>query len=175
VPIQPNGKFVLYPVPVGSYDLVVTAPGHATAVMTGVPVLANADTAVSTPDQRIDSPTSDMRAVAGTVSPVTADMRALQKLTGGPTVEVAWSAVDGDTGGFAFSLPIGAPVRQSYLNVNPLLALPALPPLVFVPDQPVLGLYSIEARSGSSVKEQAIDLLLPPPPAPFPPLSLVFP
>ena len=33
-----NGSFVLYPVPAGMYDLVVTSAGRATAVMTGVPV-----------------------------------------------------------------------------------------------------------------------------------------
>ncbi len=80
VPDPTSGRFELFPVPVGQYDLVVTAPGHATAVMTGVPVMANADTAVNTPGQRIDAPSSDMRAVRGTVSPVTADVRALQTL-----------------------------------------------------------------------------------------------
>jgi len=175
VPDPLSGSFVLFPVPVGEYDLVVTAPGHATAVMTGVPVTANTDTVVAAPGQRIDTPISDMRAVGGTVNPADADIRALQTLANGPTVEVAWSAVDGDSGTFAFSLPVGASVRASYLNIVPLLASPLRPPLVFVPELPPPGRYTVEARSGAAVKPQAIDLLDPAPPASFPPLSFVFP
>ena len=33
-----EGNFLITGVPVGSYDLVVAASGHVTAVMTGVPV-----------------------------------------------------------------------------------------------------------------------------------------
>jgi len=175
VPDPTSGRFVLFPVPVGKYDLVVTAPGHATAVMTDVPVTADTDTAVSAPGQRIDMPTSDMRAVGGTVNPATADMRALQTLDGGPTVEVAWSAVDGNTGAFAFSLPVGVPVRASYLDIVPLLASPMQPQLVFVPDGLPPVRYTIEARSGAAVKQQSIDVLVPLPPEPLQPLSFVFP
>ena len=42
-----TGKFVLYPVPIGSYDLVVSAAGHVTAVTTGVPVTLAAYTYVA--------------------------------------------------------------------------------------------------------------------------------
>ena len=42
-----NGLFVLYPVPVGSYTLVVSAPGRVTAVITGVPVVDTAQTVVN--------------------------------------------------------------------------------------------------------------------------------
>jgi hypothetical protein len=159
VPDPTTGKFVLFPVPVGSYDLVIAAPGHATAVMTGVPVVASVDTAVGAPDQCF---------VDGTVVPDTAQMRALQTLSGGPTIEVAWSAVDGDTDVFGFSLPEEAPVRASYLSVNPLIFPPV--PLAFVPDTNVKGRYTVEAASGGSVKTQSIDVL-----APVPDLSFIFP
>jgi len=168
VPDPKSGAFVLFPVPVGSYDLVVAAPGHTTAVMTGVPVLATTDTAVGAPGQCIDTPSSDSRAVDGTVVPDSAQMRALQTLSGGPTIEVAWSAVDGDSDTFTFSLPVEAPVRASYLNVNPLIFPPT--PLAFVPDTAVRGLYTIEAASGASAKTQSIDVQ-----APVPDLIFIFP
>ena len=53
-----SGNFVLYPVPVGSYDLVVTAAGRATSVMTSVPVTTATVTTVNgtateiTPDRK---------------------------------------------------------------------------------------------------------------------------
>ncbi|HSW22197.1 MAG TPA: DUF4382 domain-containing protein, partial [Burkholderiaceae bacterium] len=42
-----NGSFVLYPVPAGMYDLVVTSAGRATAVVTGVPVTTTTVTTVN--------------------------------------------------------------------------------------------------------------------------------
>jgi len=164
-PDPATGRFELFPVPVGTYELVITAPGHATAVMTGVPVLAASDTAVASPSQRIDTPLSAMDPVGGTVSPASAEMRALQTLSGGPTVEVAWSAVDGDTGAFAFSLPQAATVRTSFLSVTP----PIVPAntVPFVPDLAVPGKYDIKATSGGLVRTQDVDVLLPVPPLVF--------
>lgn len=163
-----SGRFVLFPVPVGNYDLVITAPGHATAVLTGVPVAPATDTAVNSAEQRIDTPLSDTRAVVGTVAPATAQVRALQELSGGPKVEVAWSAVDGDSGAFGLSLPTAAPLRISYLSASALL-LPPLP-LPFTPDVPVQGRYDVEAASAGQLQTRGIDVLVP-----VLPLSFVFP
>lgn len=168
VPDPASGRFELFPVPVGSYDLVVASAGHATAVMTGVPVLAASDTAVSSPAQRIDTPLSDMRAVGGTARPTSATVRALQALSGGPTVEVAWSAVDADSGEFAFSLPVAATVRTGFLSVTPLIVPPNTVPLV--PDLASQGQYVIEASSGGLLQTQGVNVLVP-----VPPLRFVFP
>lgn len=149
-----EGCFVLYPVPVGTYDLVVASPGHATAVMTGVPVDLDHPTIVSTKGLPIDPPTSLSRDVAGVVTPADATVRALQTLTGGPTVEVRRADVDADDGSFVMSLPISAPWRTSYLRIDPL----QLPPtLGFASDLPVAGLYTVEARKLLAVETQDID------------------
>jgi Domain of unknown function (DUF4382) len=159
-----NGSFVLYPVPLGSYDLVLTAAGRVTAVMTGVPVIAGAPTVVSSSGVPITPPldAAAPRPVSGNVSASSATVRALQFLTGGPTVEVAWGAVDESSGAFQFALPPGAPVRTAYV-ANPTT-------LSFTADAAAAGRYTIEAASGSATRQQAIDVT-----APVPPISFSFP
>jgi hypothetical protein len=165
-PPDASGKFVLYPVPVGTYDLVVTAQGRVTAVMTGVPVTDTAYTYVNSeavriaPSVAVPSP----RSVAGTVNPATATVRAVQTLTApaGPTVEVASTPVDGDTGAFAFSLPVDKPGKTTYVP-NPSA-------LAFAVDAGWDGTYKIEAASGGAVKVQTVDV-----DAQVPNLPFVFP
>jgi hypothetical protein len=151
-PPDANGQFVLYPVPVGTYDLVVAAEGRATAVMTGVPVTDTAYTYVNSETVRIAPPSAlaSPRTVKGTVNPATATVRALQTLTGGPTVEVASTPVDGSTGGFAFSLPVDKPGKAPFVP-NP-------SSLAFALDTGWDGTYKIEAASGSAAKEQTVDV-----------------
>jgi Domain of unknown function (DUF4382) len=159
-----NGQFVLYPVPAGSYDLVVTSSAHVTAVMTGVPVVLTAYTYVNSSATAIAPPAaaSAPRAVTGTVTPPTATVRALQTLTGGPTIEVAWAPVDALTGAFALSLPIQAPVRTAYA-ANPAV-------LVFAADAGTAGKYTVEAASAGAFKTLPINVA-----APVLPLSFSFP
>ena len=159
-----TGQFVLYPVPAGTYDLVVTSSGHVTAVMTGVPVVLTAYTYVGSNTVAIAPPAaaSAPRAVAGTVAPPSATVRALQTLTGGPTIEAAWGPVDALTGTFGFSLPIQAPVRTAYA-ANPAA-------LVFAADAGAAGKYMIEAVSAGAVKTQPINVN-----AAVAPLSFSFP
>ncbi|HKX40357.1 MAG TPA: DUF4382 domain-containing protein [Burkholderiaceae bacterium] len=145
-----TGKFVLYPVPAGTYDLVVTATGRATAVMTGVPVVTTAFTTVNSTALPIVPPTATMRMVTGTVTPATATVRATQTLTGGPTIEAAWGAVDATSGAFSFSLPIGAPVKTAYV-ANPTT-------LNFTADSAAAGKYTLQAASAGATKIQAIDV-----------------
>jgi len=45
-PPDSTGRFVLYPVPVGVYDLVITAPGRVVTTITGVPVTSTSSTTV---------------------------------------------------------------------------------------------------------------------------------
>ena len=157
-----TGKFVLYPVPVGTYDLVVTANGRVNAVMTGVPVVSTAFTTVNSTALAISPPVATQRAVTGTVTPATATVRALQPFTGGPTVEVAWGAVDATSGAFSFSLPIEAPVKTAYV-ANPAT-------LTFTPDATAAGKYTLEAASGGVVKTTPIDAS-----AVVPPVTFTFP
>lgn len=159
-----DGRFVLYPVPAGNYDLVVAANGRVTAVMTGVPVTTTAVTAVNSAALPIDPPATvlPLRAVTGTVTPATATVRALQTLAGGTTVEVQAAPVDAGSGDFAFALPVEPPVRLPY-GAAPV----ALP---FVPDTQALGLYTVEAASGGAIKSVAVDAK-----AAVPPLTIAFP
>lgn len=156
------GKFVLYPVPVGSYDLVVSSPGHVTAVMTGVPVITTAFTNVNTAALPITPPTATTRNVTGTVTPVTASVVARQTFTGGPAFEVAWGSVDSTTGAFSFALPIEAPVKTAYV-ANPVA-------LSFAADAAAAGKYTLAATSDSATKTQAIDVS-----AVVPPVTLILP
>lgn len=158
-PDPTTGKFVLYPVPVGTYDLVVTSSGRVTAVMTGVPVVSTAFTTLNSATIPISPPVATMRSVSGTITPVTGTVRALQPLTGGPTVEVAWGAVDALSGAFSFSLPIEAPVKTTYV-ANPAT-------LTFTPDAAAAGKYTLEAASAGVVKTQAINASAVVPPVTF--------
>lgn len=158
-----NGRFVLYPVPAGRYDLVVTAPDRVTAVLTGVPVVDTAYTVLNTAADPIVPPLAmtPSRSVTGTVLPFTATVRALQFLSGGIPIELAWLPADDVDGSFAFSLPVDAPVRAAYASGQTL-------PL-FAADEPVTGLYTLQAQSGSSVQEADIDVRSPVLPVVFPP------
>ena len=154
-----TGKFVLYPVPVGTYDVVVTAPNRATAVMTGVPVVTTAFTTLNSTALPIAPPATTMRTVTGTVTPATATVRATQLLTGGPTIEAAWGAVDATTGAFSFDLPIGAPVKTAYV-ANPTT-------LSFTADSAAAGKYTLVAASAGATKTTAIDVNNSVPPVTF--------
>ena len=152
-----NGRFVLYPVPAGNYELVVAAAGRVTAVMTGVPVVATSYTTVNSTSFAFLPQPSTSTTVTGTVTPTTATVRVLQSLTGGPTVEVAWAPVDADTGAFQTVLPNQAPVRTAYV-ANATTA------YTFASDAAVAGLYALQAALvGAPPQTQPIDTgALPP-------------
>jgi hypothetical protein len=159
-----DGRFVLYPVPAGDYDLVVTASGRVTAVMTGVPVTTTAITTLNSAALPITPPATvlPLRAVTGTVTPATASVRATQTLAGGKTIEVQAPPVDAVSGGFAFALPVEPPVRLAYS------AAPAALP--FVPDTLALGLYTVEADAAGVKKSVQVDTN-----AAVAPLTIAFP
>ena len=146
-----TGKFVLYPVPVGTYDLVVNASGRVIAVMTGVPVVSTGYTHVNTTANRIAPPMSAMRDVTGSVSAPTAidaTVKASKVLAGGPTVEVA-SRVLTTPSAFSFALPTGAAVKAAYV------ASPALP--VFAADTTLpAGQYTLGASAGIVVRPSVV-------------------
>lgn len=154
-----DGKFVLYPVPAGSYALVVSAAGHVTAVMTGVPVVDTAYTQVNDPALAFAPPAATSRVVAGSLTPASATLRALQTLSGGPVIEAAWAPVDALTGAFSFTLPIEAPVTTAYV-ANP-------GSLAFTANTAAAGKYTLEAASDGATKTQAIDVGATVPPVVF--------
>ena len=158
-----DGRFVLYPVPVGTYNLVVVSGGRATMVMTGVPVTTTTITNVSTQTLPITPPLSVVvpRVVTGSVVPVTATVRVLQTLSSGLTFEAAWAPVDALNGAFSVSLTQAAPLSLAYVA--------GATTLPFVADTPVAAHYTVEATSAGVVKTQAIDVSLP-----VSPLSFVF-
>jgi hypothetical protein len=153
-----NLSFALYPVPVGVYNLVVTASGRATAVVTGVPAYANVSTTVNGLAFPIDPPASNPQQVGGTVSigASTVDtggvVRALQLLSGGPTVEVASANADADDGGYEMWLPLGAPMKAPYVAGSA--------QLLFTPDVAVIGNYRLAAGVAGSAVVKFADIVL---------------
>jgi hypothetical protein len=143
-----TGKFNIPYLPAGSYDLVIASDGHATAVVTGV-ATSTATTVINATTTAIATATSTMAVVTGTVSlssisgsttvatPLAdASVRALQALTGGPTIELGNQPVDSVLGSYSFRLPVAASVRA-----------PFGASLVFAPDAAAAGRYTIQALS----------------------------
>ena len=156
-----NLKFELYPVSVGSYTLVVTAPGYSSAIVTGVPSSANASTTINSVTFPILPPVSGTQSVTGTVSVGvgannTVDsggvVRALQLLSGGPTIEVANDNVDHDDGHYEIALAVAAPVKAPYVAGSV--------PLLFTPDVVVMGSYRLAATVARSAEVQFADIVL---------------
>lgn len=140
-----TGKFVLGPIADGSYDIVVSAAGRATATVVSVPASSAANTVLNDATLPIDPPVSVTHTVSGTVTitpavtPIDAVVVARKIYTGGPTVEVAGGPVDGDTGAFSYVLPSGAPVKSAFVT-----------PLAFAVDGATpTGNYTLVATTGA--------------------------
>jgi len=151
-PPDSTGRFVLYPVPTGTYDLVVSALGRVSAVVTGVPVSAATSTDVNVIAAPIDPPVAITHTAAGGVStgttPVDATVTVLKKYTGGPNVVIAGAPVDASTGRLAYTLSDGAPVRAVY----------GAAPLAFAADNAAAGRYTIVVTSGGVAKTADVDV-----------------
>lgn len=146
-PPDVTGKFVLYPVPAGNYDLVVNAEGHVTATVTGVPVVTTAYTYVNTTTSRIAPSPATSRTLSGT-APVDTMVRALKVYSGGLTVELGTVPVDALNGTFSFSLPAEAAQSAPYVNETT--------PLLFTDDTTSpTGLYTLIATLNGASKTQS--------------------
>lgn len=141
-----DGTFLLQPVAPGSYTLVLTGSGRATAVVTSVPVVTDTVTALNTAGTVLNPPVSATGTVNGT-APLDTLVRAQQILTGGTTVEVAGRFVDG-LGNYSYLLPVDAP------QVAPFVAVPG--PLVFVADAGAAGKYTLQASLTGFADKTAI-------------------
>jgi hypothetical protein len=161
-PPDASGRFELYPVPPGTYDLVVSAAGHATALVTGVPADTSTPTIVNDAAAPIAPPAASTRIVSGTVTPTSATVRALQTYTGGPGVEAAWGLVETQSGGFTFTLPTGAPIRASWPGNSTALA--------FTADPAAASRFALQAESAGATESQTVDVSRP-----VPTLTFTFP
>jgi Domain of unknown function (DUF4382)/Carboxypeptidase regulatory-like domain len=152
-----SGKFLLEPVAPGTYDLVVVAEGHATAVVTGVVVAADLVTSINSSASGLSPPTWAPATAAGTVTtestPIDATVDALQTLTGGDTIDVAGMPVDAISGSYALELPVDATEVAAYV--------PSPAELVFVPDNATAGRYTLAATSGGVTKTAGPLTLVP--------------
>ncbi len=145
-PPDATGKFTLAPVVPGTYDVVVTAPGRANAVMTGVPVVLESETLIGSAGARIVPPVSPASfdafgtiKVNGSFANTEGYARALQSFTGGPTFEAGYAGADATTGEYGITLPNGAPVRAAYT--------PNLTTIAWTADVARAGFYTVEGNA----------------------------
>jgi hypothetical protein len=147
-----TGKFTLEPVAPGTYDLVVASPGHATGVMTGVPVADQAITVLNSTSSTFDFGTVAEGSVGGTVTsavtPIVASLDALQTLANGDVVDVGSTSADADTGAYSMSLPATAPVVAAYSAFAASIA--------FAADAQAGSTYSIRASSAGFSKSATV-------------------
>jgi hypothetical protein len=121
-----NGRFVLaFLDPASSpFDVVFTAGGRTTAVVTGVPLTASAGADLSRMDAPITLPASATRAASGTIGPAaardTAAVGALQQLGSATVVEVAQRNGNASTGGYTLDLPTARPQLAEFSTRLPL-------------------------------------------------------
>jgi len=156
------GAFVLEPIDPGQspYDVVITAPDYATAVVANVPVETDKVTQISTSVTPITLPASAMHTVSGTVMPAAASatVRALQAVEVNtipltipltvPVAEIAYVNADDMTGEYLLRLPAGAPMLAAYSTTLP---------LTFAADTAGnAGQYTIEASATGYVTQKTM-------------------
>jgi hypothetical protein len=117
IPNIQTGEFFLGQLAPGSYDIVLTADGRATAVISGVPISSSTSTAqVSTLASPLTLPTATTRNISGTAtlnpaSSIEAEVITAKQTVGTTTVTVKSVAADG---AYSLTLPIDAPLLGSY-------------------------------------------------------------
>lgn len=140
-PVPATGDFKLMPLVQsktnGNYDIVITAPGYATAVIKSVPVTAEQTTTISTQALPINTNVTTHYRVSGTATPSSDLIEVNAKQTsGGTTYTVNTINATLDTGAYSLSLSTGAPYLGPYTGTLP---------IVFTPDNTVNGQYTISA------------------------------
>lgn len=153
-PPDATGRFTLYPVSAGTYDLVVSTVDRVPAIVTGVVVTNSAPTPVTDAANPINPPAATPRTIQGLVTtgttPIDATVDIVKKYSGGPNVVVSSLPVNGSTGEFSRTVSSGAPVRASAS---------ATFPLVFTVDPAVpTGNYTINARAGGTTQSRDVDV-----------------
>jgi uncharacterized protein DUF4382 len=118
-----TGQFALAPVDPSKspYDVVLSANGRATSVVSGVPAVSNTTTTISTASAPLAMPASTTGIANGKVLPASASgaVRALQQVGAVPTIEVAHVNADA-SGNYSLTLPLDAPRLATYSTTLPL-------------------------------------------------------
>lgn len=152
-PNQSTGEFTLARLDSGDYDLVVTADGHATALIRGVPASSSTAT-IGTSAQPFTLPLSASHTIEGTITlnPVSADtvvlVTAKQAIVSGSYVLVKSDSADLADANYALTLPTAAPLVGNYGSGSLPIAL-----------EPVLaaaGQYLIEASAPGYTAQSVI-------------------
>ena len=145
-PNQYTGEFTLARLDSGDYDVVVTADGHATALIRGVPAASSSSTAtIGTSAQPFTLPRSTSHTISGaiTLNPVSPGtvilVTAKQAIVPGSYVLVKSDLADLADANYALTLPAGAPLVGNYGTGSLPIALEPVPAAA--------GLYLIEASA----------------------------
>ena len=153
-----TGAFRLARLDPGTYDVVITADGRATAVIAGVPVASDGSVvAVSSSDMPITLPFSDTREISGAVDLMPPDVNvfpfvsAKQRVGSVPSVTVGSQATDA-AGVYTLSLPVAAPLVGQYMAGGTL-------PIPFDAEPATAGQYTVEAAAaGYQTKSSGQDI-----------------
>jgi len=145
-PNPQTGEFNLARLDSGDYDVVVTADGHATALIRGVPVASSSSTAtISSTAQPFSLPTSTTHTISGQIglNPVSAEtvifVTAKQTIAAGTSVLVDSDAADLADSNYAMTLPTAAPLVGNYGS--------GALPIALSPVPTAAGQYFIEAAA----------------------------
>lgn len=154
-------QFKLSPIAAGTYDVVFTAGGQTTRVVTGVPVYTAGETVMSTQVAPVMLPSSTVGGVGGTVMPVLAlaHVRALQSISVSSRVEAGSTNADGLTGGYSLVLPTAAIEVTSPVWPAPPITTP--PAYVFSAVAGSSGSYAIEASALGYLTSTSPTLAIP--------------
>lgn len=150
-----NGRFVLaFLDAAGSpYDVVFSAAGRTTAVVSAVPVSSSTGAELSRMDAPITLPAANDHTASGTLGPTaargTAFVRARQVVGSAGQVEVGRANANATTGGYTLGLPATQPRLAAYSTRLPLTFSGA----------GTAGLYELEASAdGYAAQTQTIDV-----------------
>ena len=179
VPDPMTGRFELFPVPDGSYTLVIAGGSRATGVVTGVPVRADLPTQLNLPTSPILLPEGAPRGLMASVIaapsllPATASLRLVQTLTGGPPIDVLGVPLEPNAGARHVQVASASPW------VAPFVAGAAAPVFAVDSGTGVTGRYRAEATltpagAAALVKSQDVDVSAALP-DPLPDLAFAFP
>ena len=143
-PNQYTGEFTLARLDSGDYDLVVTADGHATALIRGVPASSSTAT-IGTSAQPFNLPRSTSHTISGTitlnpVSPGTVILvTAKQAIVSGSYALIKSDSADLADSNYKLILPADAPLVGNYGS--------GALPIALVPVPAAAGLYVIEGSA----------------------------
>jgi len=155
VPNPTTGEFALTRLPVGNYDVVVTANNSAAAVVGAVPVTStSAMVPISQASAPITLPASLTGSIAGavTLTPASATevayVAAKQTFAAGPVVTIKYQGADLASGAYTLAgLPLAAPLYAPYSATLPLTFASAATVL------PGVGKYQVDATAAGYARK----------------------